>query len=124
VRAALARTLERYGACDEADTCRYALIARPTALGPGCPVPDGGTAFLLAAESDVAGGEVELAAWAAAEGLEEPALARVDEHSACWGRGECAVSLAVEDEDAREVARHASVMLLDVAPVDSDGGPL
>ncbi len=121
LRASLARTQERYGAC-EAGTCRYALIARPAALCPGCPVPDGGAAVLLSANSDATRGEVELAVWAAAEGLEEPALARVDGHSGCWGRAECAVSLSVEDAEAREVARHASVVLLE--PFDSDGAPL
>ncbi len=118
VQAALARTLDRYGAC-EADTCGYVLLALPAAhtrpaLCLGCPVPGGGAAVLLMAGSHAPAGDVELAAWAAAEGLEEPALARFDEHSACWGQDECAVALAVE-----EVARHASVMNLAAAPSDA-----
>jgi hypothetical protein len=62
VRAALALTLKRYGAC-KLDTCLYALIARPNALCPGCPMPDGGAAVLLTAGTE--GGLVELAVWSA-----------------------------------------------------------
>ncbi len=118
VRAALARTLDRYGDCDT--ECWHVLLARPAVLCPGCTVPAGGAAVLLTAHASSEGLDVEVAAWAAAEGLAGgPALARLDERSACWGRAECAVALALEDAEAREVARHASVLLLDADPIDS-----
>ena len=123
-RSALARMLERDGTCDaDSDECGYALLARPAELCPACPVPRGGASVLLSAHSDPAGGDVELAAWGAAEGLEEARVARVDWRSACWGRAECAVAVAVEDAQGGEVARYASVVLL-APPPDSDGPPL
>jgi hypothetical protein len=80
--------------------------------------------LLLTASAGPEGGDrdVELAAWAAAERLEEPELARVDGHSACWGWAQCVVELAVEDEHAVEVARQSSVILF--VPPPFDGQPL
>ncbi len=123
VRAALARTLERHGVCEtDSDTCGYILLAHPASLCPACPVPEGGGAYLLTASAGPEGEDVELAAWAVVEGLEEPELARVDKHSACWGRGQCVVELAVVDAHAVEVARQSSVMLL--VPPPYYGQPL
>jgi hypothetical protein len=121
VRAALARALARYGPCD-AGACGYALLARPAALCPGCPVPAGGAAVLWTARAGPGGGEVQVAAWEEGElAAGRPALARLDGRSACWGRAECAVALAVADAGAREVSRQASVVLLAADP--SGGAP-
>ncbi len=109
VRAALARSLERYGAC-ESDMCVYALIVRPAVLCPGCSVPDGGAAVLITADSE--GGIVELASWSSEEDLEDPALALLDERCACWGLDECSVELSLENAEVQEVGRQTSVMLL------------
>ncbi len=106
---ALNQTLDSYGPCR---TCAYALLVEPAVLSPGCPVPDGGTAVLLAKSSDPDIGDIELAVWKAGKGLWEPALARLDSQSACWGQAECAVALAVEDAGGSEVSRHESVLLL------------
>ncbi len=64
VRAALARTVDRYGACDT--ECWHVLLARPAVLCPGCTVPTGGAAVLLTAYAGSEGIDVEVAA---AEGL-------------------------------------------------------
>jgi hypothetical protein len=114
LRGALERTLRLHRACD---ACDHALLADPWALCPGCPLPEGGAAVLLALDHGD-GGDVELAAWTAAEGLEAPALVRLGRGGACGGDSdtECSVALVVEDAGGAEVARHESVLLL--APFD------
>jgi hypothetical protein len=112
LRGALERTLRLRRACD---ACDHALLADPCQWAlpvcPGCPLPEGGAAVLLALDHGD-GGDVELAAWTAAEGLEAPALVRLGRGGRAGAtRTRPPVALVVEDAGGAEVARHESVLL-------------